>query len=52
MNEYIKQDDLISSYYEDGCCPDCGNEISNDVVAGDSCFNCGHVFSTYQQCDD
>jgi hypothetical protein len=30
--------------YENGECPDCGDNIDEDAVPGDPCFNCGHVF--------
>ena len=51
-NEVSTQEELVSSFYEDGCCPDCGEEILDTAVAGDSCKNCGHVFNTYQPFDD
>jgi uncharacterized Zn finger protein len=34
----------IKESYPNGECPDCGEEIPDDVVAGDECKNCGHVF--------
>lgn len=34
----------IKASYPDGVCPDCGDEIPTDVVDGDACSNCGHVF--------
>ncbi len=30
--------------YPDGKCPDCFETINDDVVDGDKCQNCGHVF--------
>lgn len=30
--------------YPDGKCPDCGDPISDSIVQGDKCGNCGHVF--------
>ena len=35
---------LIKDYYIDGVCPDCGVDISDDVVDGQACEECGHVF--------
>ena len=35
---------LIKDSYESGECPDCGENIPNDVSNGDECSNCGHVF--------
>lgn len=34
----------VKDSYEDGLCPDCQDEIPDDVQDGDSCKNCGHVF--------
>ena len=42
----------IKAAYEDGVCPDCGEDISNDVVEGDACHNCGHVFYPDYEDDD
>lgn len=33
---------IIQSY--DGICPDCSEPIPHDVVNGQACVNCGHVF--------
>ncbi len=35
----------VKESYEDGICPDCSEDILNDVVEGDECSNCGHVFT-------
>jgi hypothetical protein len=37
----------IQAAYEDGECPDCGEDIPDPAVAGDECSNCGHVFLLY-----
>ena len=34
----------VKDSYEDGICPDCNENIPDNVVEGDSCKNCGHVF--------
>ena len=34
----------IKNSYPNGQCPDCGEEIPDDVVDEQSCENCGHVF--------
>jgi DNA-directed RNA polymerase subunit RPC12/RpoP len=34
----------IKDSYEDGKCPDCGKEIPDDVVDGEDCQDCPHVF--------
>jgi rubredoxin len=36
--------ELIRDLYENGECPDCGEEIPVDMVDGGECVNCGHVF--------
>lgn len=35
----------VADDYENGICPDCGEDIPEDAVHGDSCVNCGHVFN-------
>ena len=35
---------IIKGSYENGECPDCGEDIPNDVSNGDGCSNCSHVF--------
>jgi DNA-directed RNA polymerase subunit RPC12/RpoP len=37
-------ENVIVAAYPDGKCPDCGEEIPDDVEEGDACENCGHVF--------
>ncbi|HOS16057.1 MAG TPA: hypothetical protein PKX15_03435 [Bacteroidales bacterium] len=34
----------IKESYPDGKCPDCGDEIPDNVKDGDECLNCGHIF--------
>ena len=34
--------DILDQYNNE--CPDCGDSIKLDVVDGDECENCGHVF--------
>jgi DNA-directed RNA polymerase subunit RPC12/RpoP len=38
--------------YENGECPDCGEEIPDDMPEGGECANCGHVFHLPQEDDD
>lgn len=38
--------------YEDGVCPDCDTGIPDDVVDGQSCENCPHVFGLPRPDDD
>ena len=33
-------------------CPDCGEDIPKDVIEGDACSNCGHVFCANHKCDN
>jgi hypothetical protein len=42
----------IKDEYEDGVCPDCQQEIPDDVVEGEACSNCEHVFSYERNCDE
>lgn len=42
----------IKESYENGECPDCGEPIPNDVVAGQACSRCGHVFVEETPNDD
>jgi len=35
---------IIKDSYENGECPDCGEDIPDDVSNGDGCSNCSHVF--------
>jgi hypothetical protein len=39
----------VKDSYPDGSCPDCFETIPDDVVEGDDCVNCGHVFTEEQQ---
>lgn len=32
-------------HYEDGKCPDCGEDIPAEAVQGESCANCSHVWA-------
>jgi O-acetyl-ADP-ribose deacetylase (regulator of RNase III) len=34
----------IKDSYDFGLCPDCNTEIPDEVLDGESCSNCGHVF--------
>lgn len=34
----------ISDNYPNGVCPDCGKTIPDDIIPGQDCTNCGHVF--------
>ena len=42
----------VKSCYEDGVCPDCGEDIPDDAVEGQECENCGHVFCYETEDDD
>ena len=35
----------VKDQYEDGVCPDCGEDIPEDSVFEAACDNCGHVFT-------
>lgn len=35
---------LMAKNYEDGQCPDCGEDIPPNMPDGGACDNCGHVF--------
>ena len=35
---------IIKNNYDGGACPDCSEDIPDDVETGDACSNCGHVF--------
>ena len=35
----------IKEGYIDEECPDCGEEIPEDVVSGQACKNCEHIFT-------
>lgn len=34
----------VKDNYPGGVCPDCGKPIPDDLVPGQECTNCGHVF--------
>lgn len=34
----------VKESYHNGECPDCGETIPDDVVEGQACANCEHVF--------
>jgi len=34
----------VKAAYENGRCPDCGEDIPEDVMHGQACSNCEHVF--------
>lgn len=42
----------IKDSYPNGECPDCGEAIPDDVVEGQACSNCEHVFTTEQPNDE
>ena len=43
IDREIESYKIIRSY-DEGLCPDCGVGIPNEVVQGQACFNCGHIF--------
>jgi len=44
----MTESELIQNTYENSECPDCGEPIPDDVVSGQACTNCGHVFYLYE----
>lgn len=42
----------VKASYPDGECPDCGEDIPDDVANGEACANCGHVFCIETEDDD
>ena len=40
----VKTEIRVKDAYMNGLCPDCQEEIPDDVVDGDACENCNHVF--------
>ena len=34
----------VKDCYKDGICPDCSEDIAEDMTDGGECANCGHVF--------
>lgn len=56
INEFNKSaekkvSEKIREQYDDGCCPDCGEEIPYNVSDEQSCTNCGHVFTLPRSID-
>jgi rubredoxin len=51
-DDWGRRGNPIKDAYEDGECPDCGQDIPNDVTDGDACSNCGHVFTEEKADDD
>ena len=49
-NEDMNPINPIKNNYNEGVCPDCIENIPDDVSSGDACRNCGHVF--YAPVDD
>ena len=41
---------MIKDDYDNGECPDCYEDIPDDMVEGGECENCGHVF--YSEVND
>jgi hypothetical protein len=52
LEDLIKAEDAAVDHYEDGVCPDCGEEINPASTRGDECDNCGHVFNWGEVDDD
>ena len=42
----------IKASYPDGVCPDCGTDIPDNVVSGQACIECEHVFVENTPDDD
>lgn len=38
--------EVIKDNYDNGECPDCGEEIPDDALSGEECSNCGHVWTS------
>lgn len=45
LESVVDTSELAAKHYPDGVCPDCGEEIDPEAIAGDECDNCGHVFN-------
>lgn len=45
LEALVEPVDTAVDHYENGECPDCGEEIDPAAVKGDACDNCGHVFT-------
>jgi hypothetical protein len=43
---------MMRDAYDDGECPDCGEQIPSDAEEGSDCSNCGHVFWSNPKVDD
>lgn len=48
-NDFIQDDpgeegNPVYDAYSDGVCPDCGEEIPDNIEEGEDCTNCGHTF--------
>lgn len=41
----------VKDAYPDGVCPDCGEDIPDDVEDGEVCVNCGHTFTHERDAD-
>jgi hypothetical protein len=44
LEALLPEVNAVKAAYPGGECPDCGEDIPDDVVAGADCSNCGHVF--------
>lgn len=42
----------VRDAYENCVCPDCGEDIPINIIDGEHCSNCGHVFTANTQLDD
>lgn len=42
--QYLEKVNPVKNSYQYGICPDCGEEIPDDIAEGEECSNCGHVF--------
>lgn len=45
MTKSKKKTNPVWKSYPRGECPDCGEPIPKDVVEGEACCNCGHIFT-------
>jgi hypothetical protein len=48
--EWLRERNKIKDSYPNGVCPDCQEEIPNNVKEGQVCTNCGHAF--YEEKDE
>jgi hypothetical protein len=44
MRRQKRMGNPVKDCYEGGICPDCMEDIPDNVVDGEGCTNCGHVF--------